>query len=202
MARTAPISCRPRVEMAEMIPGKTCWPETSIISVSSENTYGIGIVMRIRNGNMMGREKFVLKVHDPELTGYNLSQFFLQYYSSTIDFPEEILVDYLFEEKVEYENWLSDMRKKRVKIIIPKKGEKHKLLALSKRNADLLLGDLKLKQIKRKELITKPILHLQENLGMDIAPRRIEAFDNSNIQGSNPVAGMVCFIDGKARKSE
>ena len=158
--------------------------------------------MRIRNGNMMGREKFVLKVHDSELTGYNLSQFFLQYYSSTIDFPEEVLVDYLFEEKAEYENWLSDMRKKRVKIIIPKKGEKHKLLALSKRNADLLLGELKLKQIKRKELITKPILHLQENLGMDIPPRRIEAFDNSNIQGSHPVAGMVCFIDGKPRKSE
>ena len=176
--------------------------DRDIISVSSENTYGIGIVMRIRNGNMMGREKFVLKVHDSELIGYNLSQFFLQYYSSTIDFPEEILVDYPFDEKVEYENWLSDMRKKRVKIIIPKKGEKHKLLALSKRNADLLLGDLKLKQIKRKELITKPILHLQENLGMDIPPRRIEAFDNSNIQGSNPVAGMVCFIDGNPRKSE
>ena len=176
--------------------------DRDIISVSSENTYGIGIVMRIRNGNMMGREKFVLKVNDSELIGYNLSQFFLQYYSSTIDFPEEILVDYPFEEKVEYENWLSDMRKKRVKIIIPKKGEKHKLLALSKRNADLLLGDLKLKQIKRKELITKPILHLQENLGMDIPPRRIEAFDNSNIQGSNPVAGMVCFIDGNPRKSE
>ena len=176
--------------------------DRDIISVSSENTYGIGIVMRIRNGNMMGREKFILKVHDSELTGYNLSQFFLQYYSSTIDFPEEILVDYPFDEKVEYENWISDMRKKRVKIIIPKKGEKHKLLALSKRNADLLLGDLKLKQIKRKELITKPILHLQENLGMDIPPRRIEAFDNSNIQGSNPVAGMVCFIDGNPRKSE
>jgi excinuclease ABC subunit C len=46
------------------------------------------------------------------------------------------------------------------------------------------------------------VIQLQEDLGMEVAPRRIEAFDNSNIQGSNPVAGMVCFVDGKPRKSE
>ena len=176
--------------------------DRDVVAVSAENSYGVGVVMRIRNGHIMGREKFNLKVHDPDSHATNLSQFMLQYYSSTIDVPEEVLVECIFDEIIEYEKWLKGIRKKRVQILIPEKGEKRKLVEISKRNADLLLGELRLKQAKRKELRTKPVLQLQEDLGMEVPPRRIEAFDNSNIQGSNPVAGMVCFIDGKPRKSE
>ncbi len=176
--------------------------DRDVVAVSAENSYGVGVVMRIRNGHIMGREKFNLKVHDPDSHATNLSQFMLQYYSSTIDVPEEVLVECIFDEIVEYEKWLKGIRKKRVQILIPERGEKLKLVEISKRNSDLLLGELRLKQAKRKELLTKPVLQLQEDLGMEVPPRRIEAFDNSNIQGSNPVAGMVCFVDGKPRKSE
>ncbi len=176
--------------------------DRDVVAVSAENSYGIGVVMRIRNGHIMGREKFNLKVHDPDSHATNLSQFMLQYYSSTIDVPEEVLVECIFDEIIEYEKWLKGIRKKRVQILVPERGEKRKLVEISKRNADLLLGELRLKQAKRKELLTKPVLQLQEDLGMEVPPRRIEAFDNSNIQGSNPVAGMVCFVDGKPRKSE
>ncbi len=176
--------------------------DRDVVAVSAENSYGVGVVMRIRNGHIMGREKFNLKVHDPDSHATNLSQFMLQYYSSTIDVPEEVLVECIFDEIVEYEKWLKGIRKKRVQILVPERGEKLKLVEISKRNADLLLGELRLKQAKRKELLTKPVLQLQEDLGMEVPPRRIEAFDNSNIQGSNPVAGMVCFVDGKPRKSE
>ena len=176
--------------------------DRDVVAVSAENSYGVGVVMRIRNGHIMGREKFNLKVHDPDSHATNLSQFMLQYYSSTIDVPEEVLVECIFDEIIEYEKWLKGIRKKRVQILIPEIGEKRKLVEISKRNADLLLGELRLKQAKRKELLTKPVLQLQEDLGMEVPPRRIEAFDNSNIQGSNPVAGMVCFVDGKPRKSE
>ncbi len=176
--------------------------DRDVVAVSAENSYGVGVVMRIRNGHIMGREKFNLKVHDPDSHATNLSQFMLQYYSSTIDVPEEVLVECIFDEIIEYEKWLKGIRKKRVQILVPERGEKLKLVEISKRNSDLLLGELRLKQAKRKELLTKPVLQLQEDLGMEVAPRRIEAFDNSNIQGSNPVAGMVCFVDGKPRKSE
>ena len=176
--------------------------DRDVVAVSAENSYGVGVVMRIRNGHIMGREKFNLKVHDPDSHATNLSQFMLQYYSSTIDVPEEVLVECIFDEIVEYEKWLKGIRKKRVQILVPERGEKLKLVEISKRNSDLLLGELRLKQAKRKELLTKPVLQLQEDLGMEVPPRRIEAFDNSNIQGSNPVAGMVCFVDGKPRKSE
>ena len=176
--------------------------DRDMIVMSSENSYGIGLVLRIRNGHILGREKFNLKVYDPENKTYNLSHFFLQYYSSTIDIPDEILIEYPFNDDQDYEDWISKIKKRKVKIIIPNKGEKRKLLEITKKNADLLLSELRIKQLKRKELIIKPILRLQEDLGMEIAPRRIEAFDNSNIHGSSPVAGMVCFIDGKPKKSE
>lgn len=176
--------------------------DRDVLVMASENSYGVGLILRIRNGHILGREKFYLKVHDPESNADNLAQFFLQYYSSTMDIPDEILIECLFDEIPEYIKWLSSMHGKKVKIIIPERGEKKKLLDVSKRNAELLLGELRLKQLKRKELLTKPVLQLQEDLGMDIPPRRIEAFDNSNIQGSSPVAGMVCFMDGKPLKSE
>jgi excinuclease ABC subunit C len=176
--------------------------DRDVVALSAENSYGVGVVMRIRNGHIMGREKFNLKVHDPDSHAENLSQFILQYYSSTIDVPGEVLVECIFDEIIEYEKWLKGIRKKQVQILVPERGEKRKLVEISKRNADLLLDELRLKQAKRKELLTKPVFQLQEDLGMEVPPRRIEAFDNSNIQGSNPVAGMVCFVDGKPRKSE
>ncbi|HIB14762.1 MAG TPA: excinuclease ABC subunit C, partial [Candidatus Marinimicrobia bacterium] len=67
--------------------------DRDVVAVSAENSYGVGVVMRIRNGHIMGREKFNLKVHDPDSHATNLSQFMLQYYSSTIDVPEEVLVE-------------------------------------------------------------------------------------------------------------
>ena len=73
---------------------------------------------------------------------------------------------------------------------------------MCRRNADLQLKDQVSKKIKRKEVVSKTIESLQRDLDMQAPPRRIEAFDNSNIQGKHPVAGMVCFIDGKPRKGE
>ncbi len=176
--------------------------DRDVIAVSAENRMGIGLVMRIRNGHLMGREKFILKLHDAEAETKNIEQFLLQYYSSTMDYPKEVLLENPPADLMNIETWLSDSGKKKIKILVPLKGEKRKLVDISKRNADLLLGELKLKQAKRKELLNKPVLQLQEDLGMEVPPRRIEAFDNSNLQGSNPVAGMVSFVDGKARKSE
>ena len=176
--------------------------DRDIIVVSAENNYGIGLVMRIRNGHIIGREKLYIQVYNNDDYKTILSQFILQYYSSTVDIPEEILVEYNFDQIDEYIGWLKSVRKKKVSIIIPKKGEKLNLVEMSKRNAELLLGEIRLKKAKRKELVVKPILHLQDDLGMEISPIRIEAFDNSNIHGSNPVAGMVTFINGKPKKSE
>jgi len=176
--------------------------DRDVLTISSENNYGIGFVIRIRNGHIIGREKFILKIYDSEKVKYNLSHFFVQYYTSTYDIPSEILIQESIDGLRDYEKWLSSVVDKRVKISIPSKGEKFKFIKMAKKNSDLLLNEIRLSKIKRKQYVNKAILQLKEDLNLEIPPIRIEAFDNSNIQGSNPVSGLVTYINGKPRKNE
>jgi len=158
--------------------------------------------MRIRNGHLIGREKFQLKIADADNTPVIMSQFFTQYYNATADFPKEILLDTPIEDIEQLEKWLTSEKGSKVNILVPERGEKKRLVDTCVKNAELHLASIRFKKIKRKEHIPKMVAQLQEDLGLGAPPRRIEAFDNSNIQGAHPVAGMVCFIDGKPRKSE
>ena len=172
-----------------------------IIHVSCKDTYGIGFVMRIRNSLLIGREKFDLKIADDTFDDL-LNAFLIQYYNNTFDIPSEIIVNGDIDNKKVLQDWLASKKGKKVSIIKPIKGNKREMLDLCIKNSDMLLKDKIVKKIKRKEYIPKILSELKEVLGMSVIPRRIEGFDNSNIQGTSAVAGMVCFIDGKPRKKE
>ena len=172
-----------------------------IIHVSYKDTYGIGFVMRIRNSLLIGREKFNLKIVDDSFENL-LNAFLIQYYNNTFDIPSEIIINADIDNKKVLEDWLASKKGKKVNIIKPIKGNKREMLDLCIKNSDILLKEKIVKKIKRKEYIPKTLSELKEVLGMSVIPRRIEAFDNSNIQGTSAVAGMVCFIDGKPRKKE
>ncbi|MGA9290078.1 MAG: excinuclease ABC subunit UvrC, partial [Anaerobacillus sp.] len=88
-----------------------------------------------------------------------------------------------------------------IPVFQPKRGKKKELVELTMKNANIALNE-KFSLIERDEKRTiDAVENLGEQLGID-APLRIEAFDNSNIQGTNPVSAMVVFLDGKARKNE
>ena len=176
--------------------------DRDVLALSVENTIGIGIVLRIRNGLLVGKEHFKLTaIQDEDLVDIFL-EYFIQYYNSTKDIPPEILTMLPIRNIKEYEQWLYNISKKKSKIIVPKIGEKKSLIDIAIKNAKLILGKENLKKIKIRDKVSKNIEILKDDLNMDIHPRRIEAFDISNIQGSNSVASMVCFIDGKPRKKE
>jgi excinuclease ABC subunit C len=88
-----------------------------------------------------------------------------------------------------------------VNVFIPQKGEKAKQVRLAHQNAKLLLGEWILNKKKRKDLIPKMIKQLQDDLQLKVPPRKIECFDISHLGGTNTVASMVSFVDGKAVKS-
>ncbi|NOZ07690.1 MAG: excinuclease ABC subunit C [FCB group bacterium] len=176
--------------------------DRDVLVVASENTYGTGVVLRVRNGFYLGREKFDLKIVEGTPAAEIVSRFLHQYYSATEDIPKEILLEMEIEDLKVVETWLQGRKGSKVTLLVPQKGEKKKLVRICRSNADLLLGEIRLRKLKRRELLPKPVTILQEDLGLAVPPRRIEAFDNSNIQGTHPVASMVCFIDGKPRKSE
>ena len=175
--------------------------DLDILNVAVKDNIGIGFIMRIRNGLLIGREKFEIKVLD----GINddlFNGFIMQYYNNTFDIPNEIILNIDLKNKNILEEWLSSIKSKKIKIVKPLIGYKKKILDLCIKNSEMILKETLIKKIKRKEYIPKILKELQEVLSMPILPRRIEAFDNSNIQGSNAVAGLVCFINGKPIKKE
>ena len=173
-----------------------------IIGIAFEGLYALGLVFRIRNGKFITKEKFNISNTSEWSYDIMLPQFILQYYSSTQDIPSEIIVDTNYTDILSQERWLNQITGKKVSIRIPKRGEKLKALNLCKRNAELMLNELKLKKIKRREYIPKSISQLQNDLSLAVPPRRIEAFDNSNIQGQSPVAAMVTFVNSKPLKKD
>ncbi len=173
-----------------------------LITISYKDHYGIGLVMRIRNGLLVGREKFNLKISSDFIIKDEIDKFIVQYYQITMDFPSEIITNHQIEIKSNIEDWLRSKKKSNITIKNPLKGEKKHMLDICIKNNDLLLKELLIKKLKRKEYIPKILSELMNDLNMALLPRRIEAFDNSNIQGSSPVAGMVCFIDGKPSKKD
>ena len=176
--------------------------DRDIINISFKDNYGIALVMRVRNGLLVGREKFDLKmVHDFNIYS-ELEKFLVQYYELTMDFPGEIIIGNDLIDKTHLLKWLHLKSGKKISIIYPIKGEKKHMLDICIKNNDLLLKDYIFKKIKRKEYIPKTLSQLKDDLNMTIIPKRIEAFDNSNIQGAYPVAGVVCFVDGKPLKKE
>ena len=122
---------------------------------------------------------------------------------------EEILNLYITDKRFEQNSEIKEIITNcdiendwEVKIIQPERGERKQLIELSLKNIKQLQIDKKLRQTETKNKEIPSLVELQQALGLKKLPERIECFDNSNIQGTNPVAGMVCFINGKPAKKE
>ena len=173
-----------------------------VINVSIENLYGIGVILRIRNGLLIGKEKFDIKFNIKDQLNSILTSFLTQYYSSTFDFPQEIVVSEIIQDKKEIQQFIYGIINKNISIKTPERGFKKNMLDLCIKNSKLYLKELIVSKINRNEYLPTTLKELQDVLSLQVLPKRIEAFDNSNLNGSNPVAAMVCFKNGKPFKKE
>ena len=174
--------------------------DRDVIGYAKENDFGIVVIVRIRNGRIASREK--LSIANLDENDANLIKTVItQFYFDTDFIPSEICVQHVPDSIDELMVWLKEKRGKKVKIISPQKGEKAKQVRLAYQNAKLLLGEWIINKQKRKDLIPKMIQQLQDDIQLKSPPRKIECFDISHLGGTNTVASMVCFIDGKPRKS-
>ena len=175
--------------------------DRDIYALAKEDDIGVMTILRVRNGHIFGREKISLQnVGEDEAVVF--SSVISRFYMDSDFVPKEITVSVLPEGQDELEEWLSEKKGSKVVIRQPKRGEKAKEVRLSYQNARLLLGEWLINRKKRRELIPKMVNQLQEDLQLKAPPRRIEAFDISHLGGTNTVASMVCFVDGKPKKSE
>ena len=175
--------------------------DRDVFALAKEEDSGIAVVVRIRNGRITSREKMSLRNLD-ETDAIIMKTIVSRFYLETDFVPKDISLPLVPENQDQLVAWLKEKRNGAIHLSVPQKGEKAKEVRLAFQNAKLLLGEWMINRKKRRELVPKMISQLQDDLQMKVPPRRIEAFDISHLGGTNTVASMVCYIDGKPRKGE
>lgn len=177
--------------------------DRDVVALAHEDEDACAVVFKIRDGKVVGRQHFYLDGVEEQENADILQDFLQQYYLGSDYYPPQILLPFPLAEDTEVlEKWLTDAAERKVELIVPQIGEKKKLVNLCQKNARFLLDDLQLQKMQQKDHIPFNVRELQKNLNMESPPRRIEGFDISNIQGKDAVASMVCFVDGRPKKSE
>jgi excinuclease ABC subunit C len=159
-------------------------------------------VFFIRQGKLIGRDNFLMAGTQGDEPEKILTAFVKQFYDVTPYVPPRILVQHPLEDSEAIEGWLREKRKGAVHILSPQRGEKRKLVEMVAENASQGLEQLEVRRLADSASLDAALSELQEALNLPNPPRRIECYDISNIQGTNPVGSMVVFEEGKPKKSD
>ena len=157
-------------------------------------------VFFVRNGKILGRNQFLLTGNEDDNSENCLSAFFKQYYNDAVFIPKEILLPIDIEETALLEKWLLETKKAKAKIIVPKRGVKKDIVQMANENAAKYLHDQESRLRDNQARSIGAVYDLQKYLNLAKPPLRMECFDISHIQGSETVASMVVFQDGKPDK--
>ena len=156
----------------------------------------------IRGGKIVGRENYFLRGTDGTSRGEVIASFMKQFYLNCQFIPRTILVETELEELDVLEQWLSDKKESRVYIKVPKRGQAKDLIDLVGKNALEALTKQELEEQHHHQRTTGVLEQLQQLLGLEEQPHRMECFDISNTQGTESVGSMVVFVDGKPKKDQ
>jgi excinuclease ABC subunit C len=186
---------RQKVVDAEMI-------DRDIFATSIDEDDACGVVFKVRDGKLVGRQHFYLAGVEGRPENEVLEQFVERFYTNVEDIPGEIFLPIEIENLSTIKEWLIQRKGSPLAITIPKIGEKAKLMAMCTKNAEFLLDLLKAQKAKNKEFLPQSLKSLQQDLHLSVPPKKIECFDISTIQGSDTVASMVVFENARPKKSE
>lgn len=171
------------------------------IALVREQDEAVAMVFFVRQGKVVGREHFFLEGQAGLKTEEVMAALVKQYYSRGVEIPPEILLNEPIEDKETIEAWLSRLRGRKVSIKVPRRGEKARLLGMVYENALTVLQEYLAAQRRQEESAELALEELRRYLGLPGWPHRMEAFDISNLQGSEMVGSMVVFEAGQPRPS-
>ena len=175
--------------------------DKDIIALAEEGLDAVVQVFFVRDGKLIGRDHFYMKTVPGDTRSMILSSFLKQFYAGTPFIPREIMIQDEIEDQDLIAQWLESRKGKKVRIVVPKKGTKEKLVELAYQNAKLVLRQDK-ERIKREEGRTiGAVKEISQLLGMENI-NRIEAFDISNISGFQSVGSMIVYEKGKPKRSD
>lgn len=175
--------------------------DKDIIAAAMEDADAVVQVFFVRDGKLIGRDHFYMKSAPGENRKGILSSFLKQFYAGTPFIPKEIMLQEEVEDQELIAKWLESRKGKKVRISVPKKGTKEKLVEMAYHNAKLVLRQDK-ERIKREEGRTiGAVKEIEELLGLS-GVQRMEAYDISNISGFQSVGSMVVYEKGKPKRSD
>ena len=180
-----------------------------IISTEQEDQDIIGVVRQgsdacvqlffVRKGRLLGRESFFFDRVSGWSDGEILGAFVRQFYAKNVTPPPEILVSEEIPETELTVEWLGQRREGKVELYAPRRGKRREFVAMAEENAALALQTHLLSRDDRQQLVLE---ELQRSLSLPGLPNRIEGFDISNIQGTEPVGSMVVWENGAMKKED
>ena len=179
----------------------TAGDDRDILAMASEGEDAVVQVFFIRGGRLIGRDHFYLKIAENDTKSEILSSFIKQFYAGTPYIPAELMLPEEIEDQEIIEEWLTTRREHKVRLRIPKKGTKEKLVELAQKNAQMVLKNDK-ERLKREEGRTiGAVKELEKILGLT-GIIRMEAYDISNTNGFDSVGSMVVYEYGKPKRND
>lgn len=176
--------------------------DQDIIAMARKDGMACMQVFFVRGGKLIGREHFLLDSGNLDDGGEVMSSFVKQFYNGETYVPKEIILQYEVEDIEIIESWLSEKRGSKVKLTVPQKGEKHKLIEMVSKNAEDTIQLLMEKYKQDEQKTMGAIKELADYIGLAKPPKRIEAFDISHLQGVENVGSMIVFENGKPKNRD
>ncbi len=197
---------RDRLEQLKIISSKQKivsddFEDRDIISLAYEGKDSACSVFNIRNGKLVGKKQLRLAIEEGEELANIYSAAIKFYYTDFVDIPKEIVVEVEPLDTEILMEWLSLKANRKVKLIIPQRGNLKSLVKMCLENARLQLKEIQIQKMKNLGQVSYSVAALQRDLRLPNLPRKIECFDISNLQGTDTVASLVVFEDGKPKKS-
>ena len=186
---------RQKVITAELI-------DRDVVGLSRQDDEACCCVLEIREGRLLGQKLHILGGVMNAADGEVVSAFLRQFYLHTEFVPQEIHLPSELPDLEEVSSWLAAKGTRSLTIATPQRGDKLKPLEIARRNAEQAMMERQLKRDQRRGNLPQSVHALQRDLGLAVLPRRIEAVDISNFQGSESVGSLVVFVDGKPRRSD
>jgi excinuclease ABC subunit C len=159
-------------------------------------------LFRVRDGTIVGRDHFALEGSEGAGPPEVIASFLRQHYSAATTLPPEIVTPTTLPEAESLESFLTERRGGPARLLVPQRGKKRHLAELAERNATDALEQERVRWLADRGKTEVALRELQEALGLEGPPKRIECYDVSHVQGTSVVSSMVVFEDGRPAKSQ
>ncbi len=175
--------------------------DADLVALAVDGRDACVVVLKVRGGKMLGSEHRMLRNNLMEPPEEVLNAFLGHSYLGDREYPPTVYLSHRIEDAPLFESWLGERAGRKVRLHVPERGDKLRLIKMAERNSHLLLEEVVMHREQARQRVPEALLELQKTLSLKHLPRLIVCFDISTIQGSHSVAGMSCVRNGKPLKS-